>query len=84
MEQTVIAKLAKQGIVFKWIRYVDDCICVAQKGSFQNILNKVNKWDKNIEFSYEKMLDNKLNFSSSTIYLENNTFEFRPYRKKRL
>ena len=82
MERTVIEKLEKQGIVVKWIRYVDDCICVAKKGSFQNILNKINKWDKNIKFSYEKMLDNKLNFLSSTIFLENDTFEFRPYRKQ--
>ena len=28
------------------------------------------------------MLDNKLNFLSSTIFLENDTFEFRPYRKQ--
>ena len=81
LERTVVSKLERQGHVLKWLRYVDDCIIVAKKGSFEHILEKVNKWDKSITFSYERMIENELNFLSSTIYLVDNTFKFRPYRK---
>ena len=81
LERTVIAKLERQGHIFKWLRYADDCIVVGKKGSFEHILNKVNRWDKDIEFSYEKMIDNELTFLSSTIFLTNGSFEFRPSRK---
>jgi hypothetical protein len=37
--------------------YADDCIVIAKKGSFEDILGKVNNLDKNIFFSNEKMLD---------------------------
>jgi hypothetical protein len=82
LERTVVAKLERQGHVLKWLRYADDCIIIAKKGSFNYILDKVNKWDKNIKFSYEIMVDNELTFLSSTIFLTNNTYEFRPSRKK--
>ena len=81
LERTVISRLERQGVVLKWIRYVDDCICISKKGSFSAILEKVNNWDKNIKFSFEKMIDNKLNFLYSTVFVQNDTFEFRPYRK---
>ena len=51
LERTVVSKLERQGHVSKWLRYVDDCIIVAKKGSFEHILEKVNKWDKSITFS---------------------------------
>ena len=81
LERTIISRLEKRGVILKWIRYVDDCICISKKGSFDQIFDKVNKWDKNISFSFEKMVDNQLHFLSSTVYVENDTFEFRPYRK---
>jgi hypothetical protein len=66
------------------IRYADVCLVVAKKGSLNLIFDKVNKWDKNIKFSYEFMVENKLTFLSSTIFLTENTFEFRPSRKNGL
>ena len=81
LERTVISRLERQGVVLKWIRYVDDCICISKKNSFSAILEKVNNWDKNIKFSFEKMIDNKLNFLYSTVFVQNDTFEFRSYRK---
>ena len=84
LERTVVAALERQGHILKWIRYADDCLVVAKKGSFNLILDKVNKWDKNIKFSYELMVENKLTFLSSTIFLTENTFEFRPSRKNGL
>lgn len=81
LERTIVAKLKRQGHVFTWLRYVDDCIVIAKKGSFKHIYDKVNKWDKNIYFSNEQMIDNELTFLSSTIFLANNSFEFRPSRK---
>ena len=81
LERTVVSKLEREGHIIKWLRYADDCIVVAKKGSFEHIFKKVNRWDKNITFSYERMVDNELNFLSSTIYLEGGTFNFRPHRK---
>ena len=81
LERTIIARLERQGHIFKWLRYVDDCIVIAKKGSFDHILNKDNNWDKKIISSNEQMVDNELTFLSSTIFLSNGSFEFRPSRK---
>ena len=81
LERTVIATLKRQGHIFTWLRYVDDCIVIAKKGSFNHIFNKTNRWDKNTTFSNEKMVDNKITSLSSTIFLANESFEFRPARK---
>ena len=84
LEQTVIAKLERQGHIIKWLRYVNDCICVAKHGSFEHIFQKINKWDKRVKLTHEFMTDEKLTFLSSTIYLDGNSFEFRPSRKSGL
>ena len=76
LERTIISRLERQGHIFKWLRYVDDCIVIAKNGSFDHTLNKVNNWDKNIIFSNEQMVDNELTFLSSTIFLSNGSFEF--------
>ena len=81
LERTVVAKLERQGHIIKWLRYVDDCICVAKKGSFNIIFDKINKWDKRVKFSYEKMDGGELTFLSSCIFLEGNSFQFRTSRK---
>ena len=54
LERTIIVNLERQGHIFKWLRYADDCVVIAKKGSFDHILEKVNNWDKNIFFSHEK------------------------------
>ena len=69
LERTVVANLERQGHILKWLRYADDCICIAKKGSFEHILAKVNRWDKNIKFLYEKMVENSLTILYSTIYV---------------
>ena len=81
LERTVVAKLERQGHIIKWLRYVDDCICVAKKGSFNIIFDKINKWDKRVKFSYEKMDGGELTFLASCIFLEGNSFQFRTSRK---
>ena len=81
LEGTIIVNLERQGHIFKWLRYADDCVVIAKKGSFDHILEKVNNWDKNIFFSHEKMVDNEVTFLSSTIFLMNGSFEFKPSRK---
>ena len=81
LERTIVANLKRQGHVLTWLRYVDDCIVIGKKGSFNHIYDKVNRWDKNIKFSNEQMIDNEITFLSSTIFLANNSFEFRPSRK---
>ena len=81
LERTVIAKLERQGHIFKWLRYVDDCICVAKRGSFNIIFDKINHWDSRVNFSHENMIDKKLTFLSSTIFLVGDSFQFRPSRK---
>ena len=81
LESTIVNTLKRQGHIFTWLRYVDDCIIISKKGSFQHILDKVNNWDKDVIFSHEQMIDSEITFLSSTIFLANGSFEFRPCRK---
>ena len=81
LERTVVAKLERQGHIIKWLRYVDDCICIAKKGSFNHIFQKINRWDQRVKFTHEMVIDEKLTFLSSCIYLDGHSFQFFPSRK---
>ena len=81
LERSVVANLKRRGHIFTWLRYADDCIIISKKGSFDHILDKVNNWDKDITFSHERMIDSEISYLSSTIFLANESFEFRPSRK---
>ena len=73
--------MKRRGHIFTWLRYADDCIIISKKGSFDHILDNVNNWDKEITFSHERMIDSEISYLSSTIFLANESFEFRPSRK---
>ena len=64
-------------------RYVDDIFLCIKKNNYQNLLNEMNNFDKRyLNFTVEKMSENRLVFLDTQIYLDdNNIFQFRKYRK---
>ena len=81
LERSIIRKLIRQGHIITWLRYADDNLAIIKKGSFDIILHEINNWDQNITYSFEKMTQNRLNFLSTTVFLENGEIEFNPFRK---
>ena len=81
LERSIIRKLIRQGHIITWLRYADDNLAIIKKGSFDIILHEINNWDQNITYSFEKMTQNRLNFLSTTVFLENGEIEFKPFRK---
>ena len=81
LERSVIKKLRKQEHIITWLRYADDNLAIIKRGSFDIILYELNAWSHNISYCFEKMTDKKLNFLSTTIFIENGKIEFKPFRK---
>ena len=48
------------------------------------ILTTINTWDQDLTFTAEKMVENKLTYLSTTIFIENSLIEFKTYRKANL
>ena len=81
MEESVITRLKKTGGILSWVRFADDVICIAKKGSVEKIHEKINKWDSNLKFTCEKMFENSLICLDCELYIsENGSIEFRNYK----
>ena len=74
----------KLGSVISWTRYADDCVAIVKKGACNRVLTALNLWDQDIKFTCEKMVENKLTYLSTTIFIENSLIEFKTYRKANL
>ena len=83
MEQKVVSKWIKKGIVVDYQRYVDDIFICIKKDNYKNLLSEMNTFKKKyLNFTVEKMTDDKLVFLDAQIYLDDkNIFQFRKYRK---
>jgi hypothetical protein len=68
--------------IILWYRYVDDVFAII-KGNcdIQIILNKINKWDENIKFTYEIETNDKLPFLDILIMRHMNNLKFKVFRK---
>ena len=81
LERAVINKLIKSGDVVSWTRFADDNLAIIKKASFEKILSAINNWDEHIFYTSEKLLNNKLNFLSCTLFLQDEKLEFKTFRK---
>src|ERR1700678_1894108 len=66
-----------------YFRYVDDTF-ILFKGTDRQaelMVNNLNRVNKNIQFTLETQIDNKINFLDLTIHISNNKFNFNIYRK---
>ena len=84
LERSVITKLIKSGDIISWSRYVDDNLAIIKRGSYDKILSEINRWDQHIFYTSEKLVENKLNFLSCTLFIHENKIEFKTYRKSGL
>jgi hypothetical protein len=75
-------KVYKQYII-AYFRYVDDTFILFKGTNRQAevMVNNLNKINKNIQFTLETQIDNKINFLDLTINISNNKFNFNIYRK---
>ena len=60
LETSIIPTLGRP--LLKWKRYVDDTFCHVKIGSVNDILNKLNGFHQNIQFTNELEKNNKLAF----------------------
>ena len=84
METEVVKKLIKLGSVVSWTRYADDCVAIIKIGSYDSVLKAINFWDQDTTFTGELMTENKINYLSCTIFIENGQIEFKTFRKANL
>ena len=71
MEMDIIKKFEKSGDITSWCRFADDISCVVKIGSFGKIYKKINFWDGNLFFTFERMSENRLTFPNCKIFIEN-------------
>ena len=66
-----------------YYRYVDDTFILFRGSNRQaeNLVKYLNKINKNIQFTLEIQINNKLNFLDLTVSIINNKFDFSIYRK---
>ena len=66
-----------------YFRYVDDTF-ILFKGTDRQaelMVNNLNRVNKNIQFTLETQIDNKINFLDLTIHISNNKFNFNIHSK---
>ena len=79
MEREVVENQLKNGNLVAYTRYVDD---IVKKSETSNKLAAMNQYEKNLNFTLEKMTDNGLNFLDTTTYLDSpNIPQLKQYRK---
>ena len=79
LETSIIPTLGRS--LLKWKRYVDNTFCYVKIGTVNNILNKLNDFHQNIQFTYELEKNNKLAFLDVLLIGNNDTIETTVYRK---
>ena len=67
--------------LLKWKRYVDNTFCYITIGTVNDILNKLNGFHQNIQFTYELEKNNKLAFLEVLLIRNQDTIETAVYRK---
>ena len=80
-EQKIIESEIYNGNILAYYRYVDDILVILKKGQKSQLLQKLNNFDKNLSFTTENMIDNKLNFLDTTIIIRNDQLFLEHYRK---
>ena len=82
LESERIDKFLKEGLIVTWIRYADDILCICKKGSVEKIHSSLNSWAKNLQFTVEKMDNEKIVFFDYGIFLKDGKINFKKFRKR--
>ena len=80
-EMEIIENEIKNGSILAYYRYVDDILVILKKGKKIHLLEKLNRFDKNLGFTMENTVDNKLNFLDTTLIINNNNLHLEHFRK---
>ena len=80
-EQEIIQTEIENGTILAYFRYVDDILVVIKKNKKVGLLNKLNNFDQNLNFTMENMIESRLNFLDTTIISKNRQLNLEDYRK---
>ena len=67
-ERAIVDKLIKQGLILKWVRYVDDVLCILKTESKDLVFRKINEWDSQLKFTQTEMNSDGLIFLDCRLY----------------
>ena len=81
LEDQIITKYIKKGVISSYVRYVDDVFVIVKKGHKMKLLKEMNNFDKGLNWTIENMENNKLVFLDTQIVLENSKLDLYQYRK---
>ena len=79
LEKTLLPKLIEH--MTPWKRYVNDSITTIKLTSIDHVLMILNTFHKNIKFTYELEINNKISFLDVLLIRKNDTLETTIYRK---
>ena len=79
LERTLLPRLIEYMTL--WKRYVDDTIATIKLTSIDHVLKILNTFHKNIKFTYELNINNKISFLDVLLIRKNDTLETTIYRK---
>ena len=79
LETSIISTLDRS--LLKWKRYVDNIFCYVKIGTVNDILNELNGFHQNIQFTQELEKKNKLAFLDILLICNKDTIETTVYRK---
>ena len=80
-ELDIIQTEINKGNIQAYFRYVDDILVVIKKGQKHLLLEKLNKFDKNLGFTTDSMINNKLTFLDTSVILKDGSLFLEHFRK---
>ena len=80
-ENKIIEPEITSGRILHYSRYVDDIFCVLRKGEKNNLLEKLNLFDKDLEFTMNIMIESKITFLDTSVILNGDTMHLEQFRK---
>ena len=81
VEKSIIPKYEKNLDILFYGRYVDDCILIIKKDSYQKLLQKFNTYAEKLQFTVEKMQKNCINFLDVTLEISDSNLKIWNYTK---
>ena len=63
------------------MRYVDDIFCIVKKGTKNTLLEKLNKFDKNLAFTINSMENSEIIFLDTSVVQNRHSLHLEQFRK---
>ena len=71
--KTVLPKLFEEGIIRHYIRYVDDTLVMVRDDKIDEVLERFNKFDKNLRFTVDSFDDSTVHFLDIMVHSNGET-----------